>query len=27
MTVQLWKTSEESEGGRVVLMKSPAVNK
>jgi hypothetical protein len=27
MTVQLWKTSEESEGGRVVLMKTPAVNK
>ena len=27
MTVQLWKTSEESEGGRVILMKSPAVNK
>ena len=27
MTVQLWKTAEEPEGGRVVLMKVPAVGK
>ena len=27
MTVQLWKTAQQPEGGRVVLMKVPAVGK